>query len=110
VVQGPALPVAVDPREDEEPGLARGQELLAGEFRRGVEVERHPAAVGLKRLRGKGVEVRLVAGRDLEGGRFDLDEVPVEEEAPQGRRDPVAADEEGTAVAVDVRIPPGGGG
>ena len=75
VVQGAALPVAVDMGEAGDAGLARRQELLAGEFRRGVEVERRPRAVGADGLGCEGMEMRLVARRDLERGRIDLDEI-----------------------------------
>jgi hypothetical protein len=58
----------------------------------------------------EGVEMGLVPGRDLERGRIDLDEIAGGEEAPERRLDPVAAEEEGAPVRMDMRRPPGGGG
>jgi hypothetical protein len=110
VVQGAALAVAIDPGEGEQPRLAGSEKLLAGEFGRGVEVERLPGAVRAQGFRCESMEMRLVAGRGLEGGGFDLDEIVALEKAPDCGRDPVAADEKRPPVGVDVGHPPGGGG
>ncbi len=55
--------------------LAGGDELLTGEFGRGVEIERLDGAVEPKRLGRKGMQMRLVARRHLQRCRVDLDEV-----------------------------------
>ena len=74
MVKRAALLVAEHAREGEDAGLARGDQLLAGEFRRGVEIEPPPRAVRcLDRCRHR-VEMRLVAGRGLQNARLDLDE------------------------------------
>ena len=86
MVQRPALAVAPDPGEFEDPRLAGRQQLLAGELRRGAQVERRARAVGADRLGGEGVQVRLVAGRDLQGRGLDLDEAPRLEPAAHGAR------------------------
>ena len=70
MVQGPALAVAEDVGEGEQARLAGGQQLLAGELGRGVQVE--PAlrrAVGGLGVGREGVQVGLVAGRDLQDRR-----------------------------------------
>jgi hypothetical protein len=53
------------------------------------------------------MQMRLVAGRDLQRRRIDLDEILAREIAAQRRLDAVAADQERTAVGMDVRRPPG---
>ncbi len=109
MVQGAALPVPEDPRERDDAGFACGQELLAGEFRRGVEEKLRSFAVRRHRLGGEGVQMRLVAGGDLERGGLDLDEVRRREEAAQGGLDAVAADQEAAPIGMDVGRPPGRG-
>ena len=52
----------------------------------------------------------LVAWGDLERGGIHLDEIPAGEESPQGRLNPVAAQEERAAVGMDMGRPPGGRG
>ena len=54
--------------------LAGRQQLLAGEFRRGAQIERLPLAAGPDQLGREGVQMGLVAGRDLQGRGLDLDE------------------------------------
>ena len=67
MVQRAALAVAKYPGELEDPPLAGRQQLLAGELRRGAQIERRGrAAVGGRKRGGEGVQVRLVAGRDLQ--------------------------------------------
>ena len=109
MVQGAALAVAKDAGEAEEARLARGQQLLAGEFRRGVQVERLAASVGQDRLGGEGGEMRLVARRDLQRGGLHLHEVVACEMPAQGREDAVAGQEQGPAIRVDAGVPPGRG-
>ena len=67
MVQRPALAVAIDRAEAEDPSFAGCKQLLAGEFRRGVQVERRARGVRQDRLGGEGRQMRLVARRDLEG-------------------------------------------
>ena len=87
--------------------LAGGQQLLAGELGRGVQIERATAAVRADQLGGKGVQVRLVAGRDLQDGGIDLDEALAVEPAPQRRLNCAARQQERPPVGMDVRMPPG---
>ena len=71
-----ALAVAKDVRELEDALHAGREQLLHGEFGRGVEIERcarrpRPAR---SRQRGEGLEMRLEAGARLQRRRIDLDE------------------------------------
>ena len=104
-MERPALPVAVDRGEGGDLLLARGEELLHREFGRGVEVARGPPAVGPGQFGGEGVEVRLVARRDLKRGRLD-DEEPLRlEPAAECGHDPGPRHEERAAVAMAVFRP-----
>ena len=53
--------------------------------------------------------MRFVARRRLQGGGLDLDEVPLLEEAAQRLDETPARQEEGAAVGMDMRVPPGRG-
>ena len=110
MMQRPALAVAPHLGEAEDLLLARRQQLLAGELRRGVQVERRGLARDGQGLGGEGVQVRLVAGRDLQGGGLDLLEPLTLEPGAERLGDPVAGQQERAAVGVDVAAPPGGGG
>ncbi|MET3867741.1 hypothetical protein ABIC20_005050 [Methylobacterium radiotolerans] len=110
MVQRPALAVAEHPGDAEQPRLARGQELLAGEFRRGVQVERRAGAARPDGFRGEGRQMRLVAGRDLQAGGLGLDEVAVREPPAERREDAVAQEQRRAPVGVATGRPPGGGG
>ena len=74
MMQGAALAVAEHVGEGENAPLAGRQQLLAGEFRRGVQIELLRLAVRPDQLGREGVQMRLVAGRDLQRSAFDLDE------------------------------------
>src|SRR3546814_7737949 len=67
MVQRGALAVAKDRGELEQPRLAGRQQLLHGEFRRGMQVQRPAAAVGLLQYGGKSLQMRLQSRRDLQG-------------------------------------------
>jgi hypothetical protein len=107
MVQRAALAVAEDVGETEQARLARRQQLLAGEFRRGVEVERLAAAIGQNRLRGEGREMRLVAGGDLQRGGFDLDEIALGKPRAKTREDAVAGEQQRPAIRMEAGMPPG---
>jgi hypothetical protein len=106
VVQGAALTVAENASEIEDARLAGGQQLLRREFRRGVEVEGRARAVRAEELRGEGVQVRLVAGRDLQRRGFDLGEALLPEPRAQRRDDAPTRGKERTAVGMDGSVPP----
>ena len=70
-----ALAVAEHMAEGEEAPLARRQQLLAGEFRRRMQVEPLPLPGRRGKLGGEAGDMRLVARRYLQCARIDLDEV-----------------------------------
>ena len=85
-----ALAIAEHPGEFENPVLARRQQLLTGEFRRGAQIARQPLAAGSGEFGPRGVEMGLVAGRDLENRGLDLDKTLLLEPGPNrlGHRAP----------------------
>ena len=110
MVQRAALAVAVDMGEAGDARLARRQQLLAGEFRRGVEIERRAA-----RRRGRWPRSRR---------RADAPRCPARPAAwpYRPRRNPalakkprraawirLRAEQERAPVGMDMRRPPGGG-
>ena len=97
--------------EVEDAGLPRRQQLLGGEFRRGVEIAPFGRAVRLDQLGGEGVEMGLVAGRDGKRRAIDLEEVTLGEPGADGGDDAVARQQEGAPVGMAVgREPVGRGG
>jgi hypothetical protein len=107
VVQRPALAVAMDLGEGEDALLSGRQQLLAGEFGRGVEVEWPPLPVRTGQLGGEGMQVRLVAGRHLQGRRLHLDEAPRLEPAADRPLDAAPRQQERAPVLMLVGVPPG---
>jgi hypothetical protein len=65
MMQRPALAVSPHLGEVEDAPFPRRQQLLAGELGRGVQVERRALAGLSDQLGGEGVQVGLVAGREL---------------------------------------------
>ena len=108
VVQGAALAVAEHAGDIDDAPFAGRKQFFAGELRRGVQIKLRARPVRPKKVGREGVQMRLVAGRDLQRRRFDLDEVARGEKSPHGRQDAVASDEKRPPVGVDVRRPPGG--
>jgi hypothetical protein len=92
----------------EDAPLAGGEQLLAREFGRGVEIACRPGEVAADELGRKTVEMRFIARRDLEAGRLNLDEVALLEEAPERSLQAVAAEKKGPAPLMDAGIPPAG--
>ena len=89
--------------------LPRRQQLLAGKLGRGVQIQRRGLASGVQRFGGEGVQVRLGARGDLQGGGLDLLEALRLEPGAEGLGDAITRQQEGAAVLVDVRAPPGRG-
>src|SRR5260221_7239451 len=106
MVRPAALAVAEAMRELEEKRHPRHQQLLHGEFRRGMEKTRPLPLARLDELGGKGHEMRLEAGADLERGRVDLDEAAAGEEMPDGGDHPAARLEIGALRREALRPPP----
>ena len=107
MVQRGALAIAEDPGEIEQARLAGRQQLLGGEFRRGVQIIRIAGAGIVDQHRRKAVQMRLVPRRDLQDRGLDLDEVAGFEPAPQRRLDPPAREQSRAPVGMDVRPPEG---
>ena len=87
-MQRAALAVAEHFCEFDDAGLPRGEQFLAGEFRRGAQVKRRPRPVRRHERRGKGVKMHLVAGRHLERAGLDLDEILSRKPGAQRADDP----------------------
>ena len=85
-VQRAALAIAKHSGELDDTALASRKELLAGEFRRRAQVKRRRRAIRRHQLGGEGVQMRLVAGRDLQRAGLDLDEIVRGEPGAQARR------------------------
>ena len=106
-VQGAVFAISEGVGEGEEFGLAGGEQFFHGEFGRGVEVE-DVAAAAVDRLafRLEGMEMEFHAGRMLQYGGIDFDEVFGLEPCPDGALDGVAGEKKGPSVAVFVGAPP----
>ena len=100
-----ALAIAEDAGEIEDPRLARRQQFLGREFRRGVQVERLARATGRDQLGRESMQMRLVAGRHLQGGRLDLDEAGLGKPGAQGGDYTVAGEQERPAIGVSLLFP-----
>ena len=113
MVQRAPLAVAEHFGEFDDPALARRQELLAGKFWRGAQIEPARSAVRGHERRRESMQMGLITRRDLQRPGLDLDEVLRGKVAPQGRNDTVARQQERPAVGMHVRGPErrcGGGG
>ena len=111
MVQRRALAIAEDAGEIEDARLAGRQQLLGGEFRRGVQVIGVAAAPASSiSAGGEAVQMRLVARRDLQDRGLDLDEIARLEPAPQRRLDAPARQQGRAPVGMDVRPPEGRSG
>ena len=110
MMQCPALAVAEDFGKFDDSSLARGEKLLAGELRRGAQIEPLRRAVRRRDCGGESVQMRFVAGRDLQGAGLHLDEAVSGKPGPQGRYDPAARQKEGPAIGVDMGCPDGRSG
>ena len=89
-MQRAALAVAEHFCEFDDAAFPRGEQFLAGEFRRGAQVKRRPRPVRRHKRRGKGVQVHLVARRDLERASLDLNEILSRKPGAQRAHDPAA--------------------
>ena len=110
MVQRPPLPVAEGVGEGEDPLLPRRQQLLAGEFRRGVQKEPARRPVRAAQGGGESANMGLVARGDLQGRGVHLQKILGLESGPPGAEHARARPQEGPAVGMDMGRPPGRGG
>ena len=89
-----ALAVAEHAGEGDDLRLAGRQQLLAGEFGRGVQMHARAPAVRRRELGGEGVQVGFIARRDLQDRHLDFDEAVAGKPVPQGRLDAPASRQE----------------
>ena len=106
-IQVAALAVSIDGRKRENLPFARGQQLLAGEFRRGVKVERPARAVGRDLIGRKGMEMGLVSGRDLKGRALHLGKSFSGEIGPRRLAYASTRHQQRPAIGMDGFVPPG---
>ena len=102
MVQRRALAVAEHMSEGENPLLARRQQLLAGEFRRGMQIKPAFVAPRPDQIHAEGRNMRLIAARDLQRGRLHLDKSLMGEKLPNRRPEQGADLEKGLAVGVNI--------
>ena len=86
VVQRAAFAVAKHFGELDDAALAGRKQLLAGEFRRRAQIKRRRGAVRRCQRRGEGMQMGLVAGRNLQRAGFDLDKIVARQTSPAARR------------------------
>src|SRR5439155_1909112 len=82
-------------------------QLLAGELRGCTQISRVAPSVRREELGRKRVQVRLVAGRDLQHGGFDLDEIPRREIIAHRGGDASAREQQRPAIGVGIGVPEG---
>ena len=78
------LAVAKHPRKFENLVFARGQQFLAGEFRRGPQISCRARAIGADKLGAGRMQMGLVARRNLQNGGLDLGKPLLVEPGPDG--------------------------
>ena len=110
MMQRAALAVAERLGEFDDAALAGREQLLAGELRRGAQIKPCRGAVGRFEHGGEGVQVSLVARRDLQGPGLDLDEIMRGKPGAQGGHDAGARHQHRPPVGVNVRGPEGRSG
>ena len=102
-----ALAVAEDGGELPDAGLAAGEQLLHGEFGRGVQVARaHRTVARVVQLGAERLEVRLEAGTYLQGRRLHLDKACLGEKPADRVEDAAARGEVAAAGGEAVGPPP----
>ena len=106
MVQGASFPVSVNMGKTGDAFFTGGEQLLAGEFRRGVQIKRHGVAGRRQALRDESMQMRLIAGGNLQCSSVDLKKIGAGEIAAKSRLDRIAPNEKCAAVGVDVRRPP----
>ncbi len=109
MVQRAALAIAKHFGEFDDAPFARGQQFLAGEFRRSTQIKRRRTTVRRPECGREGMQMRLVARRDLQRPGLDLDKVIAGKPGPQRHHDPAPRQQDRPAVGVNMRGPKGRG-
>ena len=109
MVQRPALAVAEHMGDAENSRLAGRQQLLAGELRRGVEIERRARAAGRRPARSRRRAGAPRCRANLQRRGLDLEEAAPAKPVPQRRQDAAARQQERPPVGVDSRSHQGEG-
>jgi hypothetical protein len=109
-MQRAALAIAKDPRKSENARLSRRQQLFHRKFGRRMEMSLVKGAVRADHARGEAMQMGLVAGRDLQRRRLDLDETFGLETAADLARGSRPREEAGPPVGVAVLPPKRRGG
>ena len=86
--------------------LARRQQLFHRKLGRGVQIHRPPQTVIANRLSTKPVQMRLIARRNRQRRRVDLDEVALCQPSPDPRLNPVALQQQPAPIRMPFRLPP----
>ncbi len=109
MVQRAAFAIAEHLGEFDDARLAGSQKLLAGEFRRGAQIELCRRAAGRQERGGESMEMGFIAGRYLQRPGLDLDKAVIGKPGPQARHDPGPRQQDRPAVGIDFRGPKGRG-
>ena len=109
VMQSAALTVAKHAGELEDPPLAGGEQLLGGEFGRGVEIKARAFRGGRHQLGRESMQMSLVAGRYLQDAGLHLDEVARREPGAQRRHDVRSRQQERAPIRMDIGVHQGDG-
>ena len=105
-VQRPALAVAPDMGKRRDLRLARCQQLFHRKFRRGVQVHPSRHRVSADHFGGKTVQMRLVAGADLQGCGVYFGKALFCQPASERRLNLVARQQQRAAIGMTFGRPP----
>src|SRR5690606_32452360 len=102
-----ALAIAPDMLEAGDARLPGGQQLLHGEFGRGMQIHGLPRPVIADHFGGEGMQMRLIAGRTLQARRIDHEEIALGQPVAHRRIDARTGEQERAPIGVALGMPPG---
>jgi hypothetical protein len=102
----PAFAVAPDMGKAEDPPLARCQQLFHRKFGTGVQIHPPGNPVIADGIHPHGMQVRLIAGADLQGRGVNLQKLPRGQPIPDGRLQTAPRQKRRAAVRVAAWVPP----
>ncbi len=105
-VKGAALAVSISVPEGENSLFARGEELLAGKFRRGVKIELACLPIGRALFGLKRMEMCLIAGRNLQRSAVDFGKPLLCKITPVGLSYAISRQKDRAPVFMDMGCPP----